>query len=254
MSKKHTVSCLVIAALAAGCNDWDNPVALSELQPEVELEIEAAHIETFEEIEIAVHIEESGLPMEMEHARLQITSPTGAVRSIALQPGQHGHEAHVTFYEPGEHHVHVMGTPRRHRLETELGEFELEVERKHEMVGPYRVEIAVSPAPISKGVAAHVHLYAFEELPDGSKVEPVSGLEMAAEFHDPFGIETHMHLQEEEAGEYETEFEFAQAGMYELHVEIEEAVGEFHLAVLDPDTDLVDDGDDGDTGGGGHAH
>ena len=28
---------------------------------------------------------------------------------------------------------------------------QLEVERKHEMVGPYRIEIAVSPAPISKG-------------------------------------------------------------------------------------------------------
>ncbi len=254
MKTRHTVSCLVIAALAAGCNDWDNPVALSELQPEVELEIEAAHIETFEEIEIAAHIEESGLPMEMEDARLQITAPTGAVRSIALQPGEHGHEAHVTFYEPGEHHVHVMGTPRRHRLEAELGEFELAVERKHEMVGPYRVELDVRPAPIWKGAATYVHLYAFEQLPDGSKGPPVSGLAMAAEFHDPLGGETHVHLEEEEAGEYETEYQFAEAGMYELHVEIEAAVGEFHLAVLDPDTDLVDDGNDGDTGGGGHAH
>lgn len=254
MSKKHTVSYLVIAVLTAGCNDWDNPVALSELQPEVELEIEAAHIETFEEIEIAVHIEESGLPMEMEDVRLQITAPTGAVRSIALQPGQHGYEAHVTFYEPGEHRVHVMGTPRRHRLEAELGEFKLEVERKHEMVGPHRVELDMRPAPIWKGAATYVHLYAFEELPDGSKGPPVSGLEMAAEFHDPFGIETHVHLEEEEAGEYETEYQFAEAGMYELHVEIEEAVGQFHLAVLDPDAGLVDDGNDGDTGGGGHGH
>ena len=55
MNKKYTVSYLVIAVLTAGCND--NPLALSELQPEVELEIEAAHIETFEEIEIAAHME-----------------------------------------------------------------------------------------------------------------------------------------------------------------------------------------------------
>ncbi len=95
---------------------------------------------------------------------------------------------------------------------------------------------------------------AFEELPDGSKGEPISGLEIAAEFHDPLGGETHMLLQEEEAGEYATEHQFAEAGMYELHVEIEEAVGQFHLAVLDPDTNLVDDDNDGDTGGGGHAH
>lgn len=32
MKTRHTVSYLVIAALTAGCNDWDNPVALSELQ------------------------------------------------------------------------------------------------------------------------------------------------------------------------------------------------------------------------------
>ena len=49
----------------------------------------------------------------------------------------------------------------------------------------------------------------------------------------------------------EVRYEFGKAGIYELHVEIEEAGGEFHIPVIDPGTDEENE-DRGE--GGGHGH
>ena len=79
------------------------------------------------------------------------------------------------------------------------------------------------------------------------------GLDMVVEIHDLAGEESALVVTEEEAGEYEVEYLFGDAGTYEMHVEIDvngvEEGGEFHLPILSPDADEDDD----DTGGG-HGH
>ncbi len=53
------------------------------------------------------------------------------------------HDGHfgtdATFWEAGENHIHVLGTPVGHRIQMELGELEVEVERHHAIIGDYRV-------------------------------------------------------------------------------------------------------------------
>jgi hypothetical protein len=247
----HTAVGILLAGVGFGCAEWDNPTALEDLEADVEFEIAATELETFEEIEIHVEASENGSRLEMRGPRLEVEHPaSGSQQVIEMEPTEHGHEAHVTFFQPGEHHVRFTGIAHRHQLRWEFGELEVEVERHHQTIGPYRVEIEVDPAPIMEGETAHVHLYAFDAA--GS---PVSGLDIEVEVHAPDGGETHLAAAEEEAGEYEVEYAFGEPGAYELHVEIDVGGtpedGEFHIPVLSPipDDTPTEGGDDH-----GHGH
>jgi hypothetical protein len=243
------------SVVAAGCASWDNPTALSELNPEAQFEIESAELETFQETEIHVRVNEGGAQLELRRAQLEIErADGGAARTVEMDPASDGYEAHVTFYEPGEHHFHLKGVPSGHHLMIEMGEHEVEVRRHHQVIGPYWTEFAVSPAPVFEGDEAHVHLFVFALLGDGTRGDPVGAIEMAGEIHAPDGTETELTFVEEEVGEYEADHAFGEAGEYELHIEIDTESGpvngEFHMPVLNPDT-----GDSGKVGQeGGHGH
>ncbi|NIM50545.1 MAG: hypothetical protein GTO22_15055 [Gemmatimonadales bacterium] len=253
------VSHLLAAALPlaiglSACADWDNPTALSELAPEVEFEIEAAEIETFEEVEIHVHVSESGAPMQMHRSQLEIQHADGGEpRLVEMEPEGDGYAAHVLFFEQGEYHLHFHGQPKGHAIMAELGEHEIDVHRQHRVIGPYLAELEVSPAPVEENSTAHVMVFVFDLQPDGSAGAPAGGLDVEMAIHAPDGDDTALSVVEEDTGEYEGEYSFGNAGMYELHVEIlvgtvhEE--GEFHIPVLSPEGE-------GDTGGegGGHGH
>ena len=183
--------------------------------------------------------------MEIEH------HASGIVRTVEMHPEGDGYAAHVTFYEPGEYHLQFHGMPDGHRLSREMGEQEIDVFRHHLIVGPYWVEIESSPAPVVGGGEAHIHLMAYELLPDGTPGLIAAGLDMEVEVHGLDGSEMALGVEEETPGEYEIQYEFAGVGLYEFHVEIGEDRGEFHFPVIDleAEEDTAEEGE-----GGGHGY
>ncbi|MFQ6046749.1 MAG: hypothetical protein ACE5PT_10405, partial [Gemmatimonadales bacterium] len=72
-----------IAAAAAvfaltACDD--NPTALSDLNPEVEFEITGDRVETFDQVDVHVHVAANGAPMMMQQAQLEVTHANDADR------------------------------------------------------------------------------------------------------------------------------------------------------------------------------
>lgn len=250
---KYTMGAAGVA-FAAACAGWDNPTALKDLTPDVEFEIAADRVETYEEVEIHVHVRDGGRHIQMLRSQLEIQHHSGdAVRTVELKPDGDGYAAHVMFFEPGQHHVHFSGMPKGHRLMHEMGEMEIEAHRHHQVIGPHWVEIEMSPGRVLPGEEAHIHLYAFTIGPDGMPDQPAGGLEIKVEIHDLAGVEAALAVTEEEAGEYEVECQFRDGGTYAMHVEINvngvHEDGEFHLPVFAPDQGQ----DDRDTGAG-HGH
>lgn len=247
------VAAAAVALAGWSCAGWDNPAALADLNPQVEIAIEAARVETLEEIEIHVHIMVDGAPLALHHGDLAIAPAAGGpARVVPLAAEGDGYAAHVVFYQEGEHHIHLMAMPMRHQMAMEMGEHEAHVHRQHRLVGPYWVELEVSPAPVYEDSSAHIHLFAFELLPDGTRGAAVGGLDLEAEVHQPDGMETALAVVEEAIGEYEAAFTFGAAGLYELHAEImidgQHVAGEFHIPVHTPA------GESGTGDGGGHTH
>ena len=245
----------LVALAVAACEGSDNPVALSSLNPQVAFEIHTTELETLEKIEIHVQVMEDGRRMNLREAVLEMTSAvSGATREVAMAPDGTEYVAHITFYEPGEHHLHLMGVPDRHHLQMELGETEVDVARHHQVIGPYWIELATSPAPIGEGLPAHLHVHTFQLLADGSRGPAVGNLDLGVAVHDLAGIETTLTVAEETPGVFEAQYQFGRAGIYELHVSIDvagvEEEGNFHVPVIGAD---VDDGGPGDDGGG-HGH
>ncbi len=99
-----------------------------------------------------------------------------------------------------------------------------------------------------------MHLHAFTRGVAGVPDQPASGLDIVVEMHNLSGEESVLVVAEEEAGEYEVEYLFGDAGTYEMHVEIDvngvEQSGEFDLPISAPE----DDAEDGEKTGGGHGH
>ena len=248
---------LAIAFLLVGCGE--NPTALDDLNPEVEFEIEAARVETFTATEIHVRATESGMPMRMQDAYLEIRHKDEEdVRRVPLEQHEDGYEAHAYFYEEGEHHVHMVGMLEGHTIMAEFGEHEVHANLQRQFIGPYWVELSIPGGPVLEDSTAHVHAMVYDMLPDGSRGNPVAGLEVHMAIHSPDGSEMELTVAEEEAGEYEAEYSFGHAGGYELHVEIEVNTfhedGEFHVPVQT--SDELDGGhvDGGDGGDDGHGH
>lgn len=245
------------AAFSLGCVDGDNPAALAELEPVVEFDIEATVPETYREIEVTVEVTESGARMELSDAQM-IVQNGSAIQTYDLEEDEDGLGAHVMFYEDGPHELEIWGTPMRHRLSMEIGHMEIEVSRRHEIAGPYWVEFATDPAPIEHDHTAHLEVFVFDLLADGSRGGSVTSLTVTGELHHPDGHESLIDMIEGEAGEYEAEFEFAEVGAWELHAEIDdgsdEYSAEFHFPVIDPDEPGDQDPGDPGNGGGGHGH
>lgn len=254
----EAVAGVLVSGMAAwSCADWDNPTALSDLDLSSEFEVHATRVETFEAVEIHVEVMRDGSPMEMRSAELEVEhEASGAVQTFPMAAEENGFAASVTFFQPGDHHLHFHGMPEHHSLMAELGEHEVAVNRRHQVIGPYWVEIEVSPAPVLAGAEGHVHVLVYELLGDGTPGAEVRGLSasMELEIHDPSGAEELLAVAEEAPGEYESAYAFAGAGLYELHVEIEvngvHEGAEFHIPVLSETGD--DDADD--HGGDGHDH
>lgn len=245
---------LLVWALT-GCAASDNPTALAELAPRTEFELSVTRAETFEEIEIHAHVMEGGTPLHMTEAELEIEHESGGLpRIMRMEPDGDEWIAHITFYEPGEHHLHLTGTPERHRLAREMGDLELDVHRQHRIIGAHWVELEATPAPVPAGASAHLHLFVHEQDSSGERGSPLAGLPLSCTVHDPTGGEAALSLIEEEPGMHEAEHRFGPAGMYEIECEVEEGSehfhADFHLPVLGESADEVPD--EGDEGGHGH--
>lgn len=251
-----TSAALTAAIPISGCAGWDNPTALADLDPQLEFEIATTRVETLEEVEITVHASESGVPMRMHQSQLEIEHPlSGTSRTVTLEPEGEGFAAHVIFYEEGEHHLHFMGQIEGHTLMAERGDHEIHVYRQHRLIGPYWVELEVTPAPVFEDSTAHLHALVFALQTDGTPGAPVGGLDVQMAVHAPDLSETVLAVSEESAGEYEGSYAFGPAGLYELHLEIDvqgvPEEGEFHIPVRS----VTESGTDGhDQGGGGHGH
>ena len=244
---------ILVAVAAAACADRDNPTALADLQVDVLLEITTERVETFTEVEIHASVTQSG--MAMETMQLEIESHDGDVAVMGMEPDGDGYSAHVIFYGAGEHHLLIKGAPFGHQagLMTAMASREIEVYAQHRIVGPYWVEMGLSPAPVPEGGEAHIRLrvHEFDGVGPG---QAVGGVEMHAELHHPDGDEAELVFVEEVPGEYEAPALFPEAGLYEIHLEIEvdevHHEGEFHVPVLG-ETDITDETD---STGGGHGH
>jgi hypothetical protein len=254
---RHAPALLLSLTLAAGCAGSDNPTALADVEADVEFEIEATELQTLEEVEFVIHAREGGMHMDLTDTEMEIQHEDGGdPRTVTMEREGDGYAAHVTFFEAGEHHLHFRATPRRHAIMGEMGDMEVHVMRRYEIAGPYRIEIETDPhGPLLEGATAHIHIHVFEVLADGTPGDEVAGLSLTAEVHTPDEEQAVLTVTEEEAGEYETEYTFDHAGLYELHVEIdlgtEEVGAEFHIPIFSEDTSAGDT-----TGGqeGGHGH
>ncbi len=265
-----------------GCAGADNPTALADLDPQADIEIHADRVETFDEVEVHVRLTEGGEPMHMNSVHLEIEHALGGpLRVVEMEAAGDEYEAHVMFWEDGEHHLHLMGVPERHRLATEMAESEVHVQRQHRVIGSYWVELAMAPAPALENLPADIYLFVYD-LHDDGPGDLVEGLELSAEMHTPFGRETPLRFTELAHGEYVARYAFGAAGEYDMHVEIalahdeaedehaddeheedeheagdehaeeEHAEGEFHIPVLSPDSEGAES--DGADAGGGHGH
>ncbi len=247
-----SLTALILGVGGVACAGLDNPTALADLELDVDFDIEAVRAETFEEVEIHVVVREGSAHLQMLESRMEIEHhASGVGRTVEMHPEGEGYAAHVMFYEPGEYHLQFHGAPDGHRLSREMGEQAIDVFRHHLIVGPYWVEIESSPAPVVESGEAHIHLMAYELLPDGTPGLIAAGLDMELEVHGLDGSEMALGVEEETPGEYEIQYEFAGVGLYEFHVEIGEDRGEFHFPVIDLDAD-EDTAEEGQ--GGGHGH
>ncbi len=244
----RTPGLFVVGLFLSGCASQDNPTALADLNPVAEFEVELAEVETMQAVEVLVSVREGGSPMRLRNARLEVQSPSGPTQLIPLESDPHGYGAHVRFYEPGEHHLHLHGQPEKNHLSREMGEHDLHVERQHLEVSDHRFEIAVSPAPIIVGAPGRVILYAWELEHDGGIGHEAEGVELHATLHMPNDAEVRLEFAEVEHGQYEAAAVFPVAGSYGLQVEVE---ADDHG---DEDDGHDDEGDDhGDEGDDDHA-
>ena len=218
-----------------GCAGADNPTALADLEPVTEFEIEATEVETMQEVEITVRVREGGSPMHLLDALLEVRPPSGPARLVDLEGDEHSYSTHIRFYEAGEHRIHLLGQPERHHLMRELGEYEIEVERQHQILEDHRFELSVSPAPIVIGVPARITVQGWEIEPDGTLGHEAEGLVLRATLHMPDGVEVPIELTEVEHGNYQVALSLLTAGSYELSVQIEGEEAGHATQIADPD-------------------
>jgi hypothetical protein len=162
----------------------------------------------------------------------------GHERDVGMEMDGDDLVGHMMFFEPGEHHLRLHGTPHGHGHMDDIGEHVIHVHRRHHIIGDYWVELEIDPAPILMNQTATVRLYVFDLVDDETFGDPVGGLEIRLSIIDPEGVQTDLTVGEPETGVYEAEHTFGDAGLYELLVAIgPEGQGvlqdEFHIPVLE---------------------
>ena len=100
--RHHWYSVLSLAVFAgAACADSDNPLALAELQPQIDLEVHSERVETFEEIEIHLGVMEGGSHLAMRNLEVEIQPAAGGrARVVIMEPDGDEFAAHLTFFVP----------------------------------------------------------------------------------------------------------------------------------------------------------
>jgi hypothetical protein len=244
-----------VALAVAGCSD--NPTALDDLNPEVEFAIEAARVETFTETPIQVQAMESGVPMTIQEAYLEIRhADEEDVRRVPVEQNDGGYQANAYFFEEGDYQVRMMGRLDGHAIVSEFGESEVRVEQQRQFIGPYWVEIEIPGGPVLENSTRDLHLLVFDLLADSSRGNPVSGLTISASVHAPDGDENALLVEDEGSGEHAMTYAFDHGGQYELRVTIEVGGGVFEGEFRVPvhEADFVDDGTSDEEEGGGNGH
>lgn len=221
-----SVILLVLSSvLVAGCADGDNPVALASLDVVAEFE-DPGHVHMMESSEIHVRLQGGGGPIHMHDGVLEIAPPGGAAaRLVPLEEAGDGFAAHVRFYAPGEHHLHVIGRPEGHHLMREMGEYEVHAVRGHLVADGHRFELETSPAPLTAGGLGLIRVFAFELEEDGSKGAEAEGLELHGALHLPLGLELPVAFTESGHGEYVAQIAVPVSGTYGLQVGLENEEG-----------------------------
>lgn len=233
MIKSSLVVGLSIGLVLWGCSD-DDPTGASQL--ETVFQIDADRVETFTPVGVQVGVMQGGSPMVMESGEMQVEHlGDGSTHTFQMGPLGDGFAGEMMFFEPGEHELHFEGSRHMGGMIEDLGHHRLTVHRQHRVIGPYWVELAVEPAPVLQGGTARIGFLVFE-LANVAPGGPVGGLSAQVTVHDPGGQGPTLPLTEAAVGSYETDHTFGDAGLYELHLEIDDGVtvetGDFHMPVL----------------------
>ncbi len=252
-----TIGTTLIFLGSVSCATWDNPTALADLNLDVQVEIEPSVVETYEEVDVHIRISESGAPLKMHRSQLQIRHVDDeSARVVEMEPEGDGYSAQIYFYEEGDHEVRFLGMPEGHTIMGEFDERVIQVQNQHRLVGGYWVEMEVSQGPIYEDSTAQLRATVYDLQPDGARGVPVPGLTVSMAVLTPAGAEVPLSVSEEQPGEYEAGHAFGSAGLYELQVEVDVGgvveEGQFHVPVqaLQPEEE---EGENGETGGGGHG-
>ena len=67
-----SLTALILGVGGVACAGLDNPTALADLELDVDFDIEAVRVETFEEVEIHVVVREGGAHLQMLESRMEI--------------------------------------------------------------------------------------------------------------------------------------------------------------------------------------
>lgn len=222
-----------VGLLLWGCSD-DDPTGASQI--DTEFQIGAARVETFTPVGVEVGVMQGGSPMMMQGGQMHVEHlGDDWTHTFEMAATGDGFAGEMMFFEPGEHELHFQGTRHMGGMMEEIGQHRLTVHRQHRVVGPYWVELAVEPAPALQNGTARVRFLVFE-LGNAAPGDPVGGLSARVTVHDPSGQGPTLPLTEAAAGSYETDHTFGDAGLYELHLEVDDGVtvetGDFHIPVL----------------------
>lgn len=226
---------LAMGLLLWSCSD-DDPTGTSEPAVETEFQISADRVETFTPVGVEVGVMQAGSPMMMQSGEMHVEHlGAGSTRTFAMDPMGDGFGGEMMFFEPGEHELHFQGMRHMGGMMEDFGHHRLTVHRQHRVVGPYWVELAVDPAPVLENGTARIGFLVLE-LANAGPGDPVSGLTARVTIHDSNGQGPTLTLTEAAAGSYETDHTFGEAGLYELHLEIDVGAtvetGDFHMPVL----------------------
>jgi hypothetical protein len=233
---------LVLGLFLAGCGE-DTPTGSSDSNPVTQFDVQGNLVETFQETEIRVAVTEGGAPLRMQQGQMDVEHAGGHTRTVDMQMIGDSLTAGMMFFEPGEYRLRFRGMPMgQGMMMRDMGEYTLQVHRRHHVIGNYWVEFEVDPAPVLQNETATIRVFVFELLSDGTPGDAAAGLDVGMAIYDPADAEATLTVTETSAGVYEAEYSFGAAGMYELYVQIGSApsqIGEFHIPVL---TDQNDEG------------
>ncbi len=233
----YVLMALGVAALAA-CED--NPV----LQPDVhdeDLEVAVSfsdeHLATLSEMEVEVAItDHDGVPVtdfELVAAEMKLEDEDEWVPlELTLHDG-HFSAPHM-FYSSGEYNLRVVA--QRHgadHAETIYTRNEqLEVERIHMDVGPYRVEMETFPGHVHEGDDAEVKFWVLREG-GGGPMMGMGGLAATIQLHHEASGVTAEHMADEhESGVYEAHHTFTEHGETEVGIGFDDGTGGHHEALF----------------------